>query len=412
MLRFLLCVLVWSGLPSLNAAAADGTDRQAVILRVATFNVQDVRTADLDDPDHPRLRRLAEVIQRLRPNVILLNEIAWDGPQGPGFREGAAPGQNGQRFADRFLASPQAPDLAPLRYRAYMGPVNTGLPSGFDLDRDGRVVRDWPIPGRTPRHEPPEEPCERGRAYGNDCWGFGTFPGQYGMALLVDERLAIEVERVRTFRLFPWDYMPGALLPLKADGEPWYDGAAREQMRLSSKSHWDVPVRLTNGAVVHFLCSHPTPPVFDGEERRNARRNRDEIRFWADYVENAAYIVDDGDNGGGLAAEESFVILGDLNADPRKGESFRNPIGSVLCSARRVNCEIVPSAELEIDGLEPTDTCAFNLRVDYVLPSRDLGIRAAGVYRHSPGTPDATFPSDHYPVWMELVVPPPRGPER
>ena len=32
--------------------------------------------------------------------------------------------------------------------------------------------------------------------------------------------------------------------------------------RLSSKSHWDVPLSI-GGRTVHFLVSHPTPPVFD-----------------------------------------------------------------------------------------------------------------------------------------------------
>jgi endonuclease/exonuclease/phosphatase family metal-dependent hydrolase len=46
------------------------------------------------------------------------------------------------------------------------------------------------------------------------------------------------------------------------------------------------------------------------------------------------------------------------------------------------------------------------LRVDYVLPSRDLGVKAAGVWRTLPAGAGA-FPSDHYPVWMDLEVPPP-----
>ena len=49
------------------------------------------------------------------------------------------------------------------------------------------------------------------------------------------------------------------------------------------------------GKTVHFLVSHPTPPVFDGPEDRNGTRNFDEIRFWADYVipSRSGYIYDD-----------------------------------------------------------------------------------------------------------------------
>jgi hypothetical protein len=59
-------------------------------------------------------------------------------------------------------------------------------------------------------------------------------------------------------------------------------------LRLSSKSHWDVPIDIPLGdgvtKRVHMLLHHPTPPAFDGEEGRNLRRNHDEIRLFADYV--------------------------------------------------------------------------------------------------------------------------------
>ncbi|MBL9031600.1 MAG: endonuclease/exonuclease/phosphatase family protein [Phycisphaerae bacterium] len=380
-------------------ARHDGT-----VIRVATFNVQDIRTAALATGDHPRLKRLAEVLQRLRPNVVLLNEIAYDGPGAPGATE--PHGQNGQRFAEKYLAVPQAEGLRPLSMRVFMAPVNTGIPSGLDLDRNGRVVTAFPPLGSSAGPGAPAEPTPEGREFGGDCWGFGTFPGQYGMALLVDERLEIRADAARTFRLFPWSYMDGPLMPTTADGTTcWWPGATWSLLRLSSKSHWDVPVRLPTGQAVHFLCSHPTPPVFDGEEKRNAKRNHDEIRFWADYLEGAGYIVDDVSKGGGLPRDASFVILGDLNADPEKGQSLRNPIGVQLCGSPRVNCAIVPRSDVEVPGLSPTDTAFFKLRVDYVLPSRDLGVAAAGVWRHPPEGSGGEFPSDHFPVWMDLLVP-------
>ena len=63
---------------------------------------------------------------------------------------------------------------------------------------------------------------------------------------------------------------------------------------MSSKSHWDVPIDV-NGKVIHLLASHPTPPVFDGDEERNGTKNHDEVRFWLDYVtpNNSDYIYED-----------------------------------------------------------------------------------------------------------------------
>lgn len=383
---------------------------QDVAIRVATFNLEDVRTSDLADARNPRLRALAEVIQRVRPNIILLNEIAYDMPGAPGWQDGEAPGQNARRFVDAYLNVAQGDGLVPLTYRAFMAPVNTGIASGFDLDKDGRVVSSYPNPSPSGPDGKPSPQTPEGRAYGNDCWGFGTFPGQYGMALLVAEPLEIIAADVRTFQRLPWDYMPGAFLPTDEAGKPWYTPEQQALVRLSSKSHWDVPVRMPNGAVVHVLCSHPTPPAFDGPEMRNRRRNHDEIRFWADYVSNAPYIVDDARREGGLMPYANFVILGDLNADPDKGNSWKDPIRTVLGSIGRLELAAPPRADLDVSGLDPTDTAMFAMRVDYVLPCRELSVRASGVYRGVPTGQAASrkFPSDHFPVWVEMVVPQPR----
>lgn len=416
---------------ALSVAQPPTGDRPApapVVLRVATFNLEDVRSSDLADGTNPRLRKLAEVIQRLRPNVILLNEIAFD-PETPkpATPQGAAPadagkpaGSNGQRFADLYLAVAQASDVAPIRMNAFMAPVNTGLFSGYDLDNDSVVTSTYPtprpsLPDGSPAPLPPAEQAA-GRAYGGDCWGFGTFPGQYGMALLVDHRLSIDLADVRTFQMFPWSFLDGAMTPKNADGTEFYSAEEFEGFRLSSKSHWDVPVILPNGAKVHFLCSHPTPPAFDGPEQRNKVRNHDEIRFWRDYIENSPALVDDRGIAGGLATRADgrieiepmpFVVLGDLNADPEKGNSVRNPIKTYLLGNRHVNAELVPVSPVEIPGLTPSDTARFKLRVDYVLPSKLIRVREAGVWRHKPSGA-AEFPSDHFPVWMEIEVPAPR----
>jgi hypothetical protein len=308
------------------------------------------------------------------------------------------------------------------------------MPSGHDLDNDGRVVTDYPTPTPAGLDGTPGEATDAGRAYGNDCWGFGTFPGQYGMALLVDERLEIVASQVRTFRLLPWDYMPNNLMPVAEDegraavedgpegpgapddddlpGEPgpeaWYSPEERAVVRLSSKSHWDVPVRLPGGTVLHVLCSHPTPPAFDGPEQRNVRRNHDEVRFWADYVEDASYIVDDLGRAGGLSTRERFVILGDLNCDPQDDRPPGNPVRDVVLPSPRVNAAFVPESSVAIDigqgPLDPSDTAAWGQRVDYILPSAGVEVLRGGVWRHL-STGWSRFPSDHFPVWADLAVP-------
>ncbi|HEX8877854.1 MAG TPA: endonuclease/exonuclease/phosphatase family protein [Phycisphaerales bacterium] len=406
---FALVAFVWSSCIALAQPDAStpppSAPPAAITLRVATFNIEDIRTEDVKRPDHPRLKAVAEVIQRIRPNIIFLNEIAYDMPGSPGFVAGEEPGQNAARFISNYLSKPQAAGLEPIAYVAFMAPSNTGVFSGHDLDNDGTVTDIFPPPPLGGPNGDPGPQTKDGRLYGNDCWGFGTFPGQYAMALLVDERLVIDIDNIRTFQRMPWDYMPGNFMPSKADGTPYYSDDERKLFRLSSKSHWDVPVKLPNGSVLHLLCSHPTPPVFDGPEDRNGRRNHDEIRLWMDYLFNDPYLVDDKSTYGGLSSDASFVILGDLNADPKKGDTYKNPIAKLLANRRVLKFD-PPKADLDIPGLEPTDTALFKMRVDHVIPSRDLKVAASGVWRALPASNIAgKFPSDHFPVWMDLVVP-------
>ena len=397
-----------------NAGRTSAQDAAAI--RVATYNIEDVRTSDVKDPDQPRLKKAAALIQRIRPDVLLIGEMAYDQPGAPDVADGESSGLNGQRFADHFLAIAQAPGLEPIRYRAFSAPTNTGLASGYDLDRSGEAVTAYPAPAPSNPDGTAGPQTEAGRRYGNDSWGFGTFPGQYGMTLLVREGLEVLEDSVRTFRLLPWQAMPDAELPINpTTGEPWYAGVTGRRFRFSSKSHWDVPVRLPNGAVLHILASHPTPPAFDGEEGRNKRRNRDEIRFWKDYLDGADYIRDDSSQAGGLAPDVPFVIVGDLNADPDEGSSMGNPVGEFLLDHPRINGRFTPVADsagqAAYPELDPDDTARWGLRVDYVLPSTDLRVLGGEVVRPAPAdTTDADTagvePSDHFLVWLDLAVPP------
>lgn len=386
-----------------------GSEREEdEVLRIMTYNIEDVRTADLRNPDHPRLQKAAAYIQRLRPDILLINEMTYDMPGAPGVPEGAEAGQNGRRFVEDFLAAAQADSLEPIRYQPFMAPVNTGLASGHDLNNDGRVVTDYPEPQPMPASGAPPRQTPAERAYGNDAWGFGVFPGQYGMALFVRDGLQILRDSVRTFRLFEWADMPDALKPTRPEsGEPWYSDAEWDKMRLSSKSHWDVPVRLPDGRTLHVLASHPTPPSFDGPEDRNGRRNHDEIRLWADYLSGGAYIHDDSTRNGGLAEGALFVIMGDQNADPDEGDAYQNPI-QMLLGRERVQGDLTPVADSATQAaypdLDPDDTAEWGLRVDYVLPSEGLTVKRSGVWRPVGADTAGVAVSDHFPVWIDIAT--------
>ena len=400
-------------------AAADGhpqRDRKERTVRFATFNASLNRTAEGElianlaepydgaDPGSTdeALRRwqaanVAEVIQRTRPDVLLLNEFDYDaaGEAIDGFRTNYL--EVGQNGAD------------PIEYPyVFLAESNTGLPSGVDLDNSGTVGGP------------------------NDAYGFGLYPGQFAMVVL--SRYPIDTRRARTFQTFLWKDMPHSLLPTD-----FYRDEAIEVLRLSSKSHWDLPIRVP-GRTIHFLVSHPTPPVFDGPEDRNGRRNHDEIRFWADYVNPWAsrYIYDDEGRRGGLRPWSRFVIAGDQNADPFDGDSTDDAIDQLLHN-RRIKDPMPSSpggpeaaslqggANDDHEGDPALDTADFadgapgNLRVDYVLPSRWLPIRDAGVFWPESSDPHSrltgTFDfdqfqrdgigyptSDHRMVWVDIVT--------
>lgn len=406
--------LVWSavGVLSLLAGCSSApTSAPEAPLRVMTYNVEDVRTSDLRTADHPRLQRAAARIQHLAPDILLLNEMTYDQPGGPGYEAGTPEGQNARRFAERYLSTPQADTLDGLSYQTVMLPANTGLASGFDLNNDGRIVTTVPdVPGPPPGGGVPPQ-TEAERAYGNDAWGFGTFPGQYGMALFVREDLTVLRDSIRTFRQLGWHTMPTAAVPIDSTTlEPWYAPDEWGEMRLSSKSHWDVPLALQDGSVVHVLASHPTPPAFDGPARRNAHRNHDEIQLWTHYLNGASYVRDDSGRVGGLHPGASFVVMGDLNADPDDASVYRDAIRTLI-GHERVNGDIVPTARsgrrASYPDLDPDDTARWQRRVDYVLPSSDLSVHDAGVWRPDPQkVPAERAVSDHFPVWIDLRAAP------
>ncbi|MFW5474399.1 endonuclease/exonuclease/phosphatase family protein [Knoellia sp. CPCC 206450] len=362
-------------------------------LRVATYNLSLNRNAagqlvsDLSTPDNAQAKAVAEVIQRANPDIVLLNEFD--------YVEG---GRAVDLFRDNYLEVGHN-GASPVDYPyAFVAPSNTGVPSGFDLNNDGTV------------------------GGGDDAFGFGLFPGQYGMVVL--SKYPIQTDAVRTFQHFLWKDMPGNVLPTD-----WYSPAEQDILRLSSKSHWDVPVTVGK-RTVHVLAAHPTPPSFDGPEDRNGRRNHDEIRFWADYVTpgKGSYIYDDAGARGGLNPSQSFVILGDYNADPFDGDSYDGAIHQLLDNKRIVDPQATSEGAVEAarlqgganlthrgdpryDTADFSDSAPGNLRVDYTLFSRHFTVDDAAVFWPVQSDPlfrlTGVFPfptSDHRLVWADVTL--------
>ena len=386
------------------AAAVSASSNSVSDARFATFNaslnrsaqgllVEHLSSPNVDDVFRRQAKNVAEVIQRVRPDVLLINEFDFD-PAAVAL------------FHDNFLQVSQN-GSAPIKYRySFIAPSNTGIPTGKDLDNNGAI------------------------GGGNDAFGFGAFPGQFGM--VVYSKYPIATEDVRTFQLFRWKDMPGNLIPT-----PFYSPDEVDILRLSSKSHWDIPIEIGK-KTVHFLVAHPTPPVFDGPEDRNGRRNFDEIRFWADYVSpgKSDYIYDDEGVQGGLKPGELFVIAGDQNSDPLDGDSVPGAIqqlldhplvntkstpqsaGAVEATALQGGANLTHRSDPRFDTADFSDGAPGNLRADYVLPRKNLKIvdsgvfwpvqasplfRLTGVFDSAQWGPVGGFPtSDHRMVWIDV----------
>src|SRR5690606_14953390 len=116
---------------------------QAEQIRVATFNVSMEATnyVERDQPvngdelfellatgDNQQIKNIAAIIQRVRPDIILLNEFDYTPDPDKGVKA----------FIHNYLTIAQQGSEAIDFPYFYVAPVNTGVDSGVDLDRDGQ----------------------------------------------------------------------------------------------------------------------------------------------------------------------------------------------------------------------------------------------------------------------------------
>ncbi len=336
-------------------------------LRVASFNTELGRDGpglllrDIERGEDAQIAAVIEVIARSEADILALQGIDWD-------LEGRALTALANRLAAAGAAYPHRLALRP----------NSGLASGLDLDGDGRAAG----PG--------------------DSQGYGQFTGQNGIAVL--SRFPIRRDAVRDFSGLLWRDLPGALLPRRADGAPFPSEAAQRVQRLSSTAHWAVPVELPGGETLTLLTFQAGPPVFDGPEDRNGRRNHDEILFWERYLDGAF----------GAAPQTRFVIAGGANLDPVDGAGRHSAIRALLSDPRikdprPASDGAARAGDQGQDGPDRLDTVDWDgpgrLRVDYVLPSSDWVVGASGVFWPGAGTAlhdVALRASRHRLVWVDL----------
>jgi hypothetical protein len=315
----------------------------------------------------PQVAAVVAVIAHAAPDILVLLDLDFD----LGLVTLAA-------LRDRIgAAGVDYPHMLALR-------PNTGVASGLDLDGDGRLGG--------PR----------------DAQGYGQFAGQGGMAVLSRHPILTGAVQDHSARL--WRDLPGALLTLE-DGRPLLAQDVLAVQRLSTTGHWVVPVDI-GGHSLSLLVFHATPPVFDGAEDRNGRRNHDELRFWTLYLDGAF----------GPAPAGRFLVIGDSNMDPARNEGRPAAMQALLSDPRLRDPRPRGQGNLSDQTTQEQGDPALHTvrwdapgpghrRVDYILPSTDLRIRGARVV-----WPDATDPfaatvqraSRHHLVSVTLDWPPPQ----
>ncbi|MEQ3624185.1 MAG: endonuclease/exonuclease/phosphatase family protein [Celeribacter sp.] len=343
-------------------------------LRIATYDAGLKRDGpglllrDLLKPDE-QAHAAMDMIVALDADILLLTGMDQDA-------QGASLTALAEGLAQRGLGYPHRLPL----------PGNRGLETPRDLDGDGR------------------------RGGPGDAQGWGRFTGAGAMALL--SRYPIDHAGIIDITGLLWRDLPGADLP-RRDGAAFPSEEAQAAQLLSSSGHYAVPVRLPKGRIT-LLVFAATPPVFDGPEDANGRRNADEIRVWAALLRGMLEHP---------PPPPPRVLMGNFNLDPHDGEGLRQVMVDLLAGSLWQDpgpaASSAPSGDPTHVGPAAQDTAFWRptaeggpgaLRVDYVLPEHGMTVRRSGVMRSgstAQGADIAARASAHRPVWIEVEVPPP-----
>lgn len=335
------CLLALLLLLIVGPAWADGL-RLAVRSADLSRNGPGLLLRDLRAGTDPGLAAGLAELAGMRADVLLLCGVDWD--------------HGGLALAALATALAQAggPDYP---HRLALRP-NAGLPTGLDLDGDGR------------------------RGGPGDAQGFGAFTGQGGMALL--SRLPLGAPADHSARL--WRDLPGGL----AGDLPEEQAELR---RLSSTGHWEVPLALPDGRRLMLMAWCAGPPAF-GRGDENVRRNHDETAFWSRRLDGAL----------GPPPGPPFVLLGSANLDPDRGDGRHEAIRALLADPRLQD----PRPAAADGSLATADWTQLRsgrpgpgrLRTEYILPSRDIAVTGARLIP-PPG------PATHGTVIVDLALPSP-----
>lgn len=343
--------------------ATAGLPAAALGLRVATYDVDLGRDGpglllhELGQEPKPPLATVLAVIKAARPDLLLLCDFDHD-----------LRGQALAAFAARLREGPDGIDYA----YSYDGPVNAGVDSGLDLDGDGKRLG-W-----------------------DDALAWGRFPGNGGMALL--SRYPVDLDAARSFRRLRWEDLPGAELPTRADGSPFPSAEGRRCCRYPRAATGTCRCCCrTAGACI---CSPPIrrPRSMTGRKRpmRGATMTRSPSGRSISAARPSPTTRAGARPGRTRRSWCSAISM------PIRGPAGGGALGRLLADPRLQDPGGGPTARFR-GKKGPRD-----LRLDYVLPSRDLTVTGSGVFWPEEGEPLAEAVAAgpaHRLVWVDLDLP-------
>ena len=305
---------------------------------------------------------MAEIIQRVRPDILLLQEFDFDaaGAALRAFQANyLARSQNGAGAASssRIHFFTESNTGSPVRIRSRQRRAGRRRRRCAGLRRVSGPVRHGAAVALSDR-------CERARA-----------PSANSCGATCRARCCPTIRHARRRRLVFAARTRGAAAVVE---EPLGCAGAHRQAHAA-------PAR-----------SHPTPPAFDGPEDRNGRRNHDEIRFWSDYLTTGERLHPRRPrqtrrlHGQGLPDHGRSEFRSRRRRQPQRCDrrAARASARRLRSSCRRAPAPPRPARRraarmprsAAIRATTPrtsTIASAGNLRVDYLLPSKGTARSAA-----------------------------------
>jgi hypothetical protein len=323
-------------------------------LRLASYTAALERNApglfyrDIIHGKSSQIRAALRLIATIQPDILALQRFDWDAELRAARAFQAV--LNAQGCEMPHLVAPRP---------------NTGVASGVDIDGNGQIGR----PG--------------------DAQSYGTFAGQRGLLLL--SRLPFNAQDSQDHSQVLWANVPQTRSPDPPE-------IARVQ-RLAYVAMLQTSINWRQNSI-SLLTFHASPPVFDGPEDRNGRRNADEITY-------ATALVDQ--------LPKPLVLLANTNLDPIDGEGHNEVMSQLLAHPKlqdpkpaSLGGQAAPNTghrgPARLDTVDWRDPRPGNLRVNYILPSRDFALHDGAVHWPANELPDLQGNS-HRLIWQDVSLP-------